>query len=154
MTEENNILTPLCVTMNDNYIEFRVMEDDNLIYKSEINSIIPDSAMSVQNIEFPIPSYYLNLKDFFGTTLFCGNIVNTFFTILKSQIDNCVIIVDFNEIEEISTNFCSQYYKYLLTTKNKIITINQNTNVSNMFAQFVLSMYESEEHKDELYIIK
>ena len=134
--------------MNNNYIEYRLQEDDKLIYKNNINAFIEEDGVTIQNIEYPVPAYYVNLYDVYGKTLKCGNIINTFFTALKSQVDNSLIIMDFENIEEISDSFCSQYYKHLLTTKNKIITINQNINVSNIFAEFVLThSYDIETNK-------
>lgn len=139
MSDEITPLIPLNVEINDNYIEYRLQEGDELVYKSEINNIVPNSGITMENVEYPVPAYYINLADVYGETLRCGNIINTFFAALKSQIDNTVIIMDFQGIKEISDSFCSQYYKHLLTTKNKIIIINQSINVSNMFAQFVLT---------------
>lgn len=135
----DTILTPLDVIMNDNYIEYRLQESDKVIYKNNINAFIEKDGVTVQNIEYPVPAYYVNLYSIYGKTLKCGNIINTFFAALKSKVDNSLIIIDFEEVEEVSDSFCSQYYKHLLTTKNKIITINQNINVSNIFAEFVLT---------------
>lgn len=123
---------------NNNYIEYRLQESDELVYKKQINSIIEDSGATMQNIEYPFPTYYIHLQNNFGETLDCGNIINTFFNALKAQVDGTVIIIDFDGIIEISNNFCAQYCKYLLTTKNKIININQNTDVTNIFGQFIL----------------
>lgn len=127
------------VYANDNYIEYRLQESDELVYKKQINSVIEDSGATMQNIEYPFPTYYIHLKNNFGETLDCGNIINTFFNALKAQIDGVVIVVDFDDVIEISSNFCSQYCKYLLTTKNKIININQNTDITNIFAQFIIT---------------
>lgn len=136
--KQENILQPLILIADDNYVEYRLQEDDTLVYKTQINYFEEKSGVTIQNIEYPVPGYYINLNKQFGQTLKCGNIIATFFTVLKSKIDNVLLIIDFNGIEEVSSNFCSEYYKYLLTTKNKVITINQNINVSNIFADFVL----------------
>lgn len=141
---QSSILIPLDVVMNDNFVEYR-LEDGKLVYKSEVNYLAPDSGMVVENIEFPVPAYYVKLSDAFGVKLDCGNVVTTFFTAIKSVFDNRIIIIDFEDIDSVSNNFCKEYYKYLLTTKNKVITINQSVNVSNVFARFILSNTKLEE---------
>lgn len=138
MTDEE-ILIPLNVVMDGNYIEYRLQEDAKLVYRNNINAFLENDGVTVQNIEYPVPGYYINLYNVYGETLKCGNIINTFFTALKSTVDNALIIIDFKDVKEISDSFCAQYYKHLLTTKNKIITINQDINVSNIFAEFVLT---------------
>lgn len=134
----DDFLKPLILIADSNYVEYRLQEDDTLVYKTQINYFNKNNGVTIQNIEYPVPGYYINLNTQFGSTLKCGNIITSFFTLLKSKIDNVLLIVDFDGIEEVSDSFCSEYYKYLLTTKNKVITINQNVNVSNIFANFVL----------------
>ena len=136
---EDEVLKRFYIIKDNNKIRYRFLEEDSLIQKSEINHIEEKDAITLQNIEYPIPAYYVNLYSLFGDTINCGNVINTFFTLLKSKIDNVVLVIDFIGIKEVSENFCSHYYKYLLITKNKVITINEAINVSNIFAEFVLN---------------
>lgn len=121
---------------DNNYIDFQFDDGENMV--GEINEIIEESGITLENIEYPISAYYIHLESNFGKTLKCGNIISTFFTALKSRVNNSIIVVDFDNIEEVSENFCAQYYKYILNTNNKIITINQNIDVSNIVANFIL----------------
>lgn len=125
------------ILIDSNKVKLKFMEDEEV--STEINALIENSGVTLQNIEYPIPVYYLVLVENFGTTMKCGNVINTFFTAIKEQIKNSIIVIDFNGIEEVSENFCAQYCKYILNTNNKILTINQDINVSNIFANFVLT---------------
>ena len=45
--------------------------------------------------------------------------------------------MDFDEVEEVVDSFFESYTKFLLTTNNKVITINMNTNITNQFGFFI-----------------
>lgn len=152
--DEKTILHPIYIRQNNNYIEYRYMEDDELIHKTEINHFEEKDGVTIQNIEYPVPAYYVHLYTLFGKTLSCGNIINTFFAHLKAQKDNILLIIDFDGVNEVSENFCAQYYKHLLTTKNKLITINKNTQVSNIFARFIVSNAYDASSKDKTLLQK
>lgn len=142
MNEEKIILTPINIITDGNSIEFRTQEENELIYQTQINAFIENSGVTIQNVTFPVPGYYINLNQSFGETLRCGNIINSFFALLKSKLDNTLIIVDFNGVKEVSEQFCTEYYKNLISSKNKIITINQDINVSNIFGRVVIENTE------------
>ena len=102
----------------------------------DVNSFVKDTGVTVKNISFPIKGHFIRLKNL-GDTFVCGNILTNFFVELKKEINNDLIIIDFDGVEEISENFLKNYTKILLESSNKIITINMNTALSNDFARFI-----------------
>ena len=52
------------------------------------------------------------------------------------------IAFDFDGVLEVSQNFVDVYTKYLLETKNKVITINQNNDVSNAFGEYTYDIFD------------
>ena len=137
LSDEESVVQTIRLLIDSNNVKLRFEEDEEVT--TEINALVENSGVTLQNVEYPIPVYYLILKDNFGETLKCGNVINTFFTAIKEQIKNSIIVIDFEDIDEVSDNFCAQYCKYILNTNNKILTINQNINVSNIFANFILT---------------
>ena len=63
-------------------------------------------------------------------------------TFFKIHLENIFLIVDFSEVIEVSENFTEQYMKFLLSTKSKVISINQNTNINNTFSRYVESIID------------
>ena len=102
----------------------------------DVNSFVKDTGVTVRNVSFPIKGYFVRLKNL-GDTFICGNILTNFFVELKKEINDDLIIIDFDGVEEISENFLKNYTKILLESSNKIITINMNTSLSNDFARFI-----------------
>lgn len=152
------LLTPMEISFNENYVFINYMGENKMGYQVEKNKFELETGLTISNIELPIPAYLITLSAYaasnefenglsanLGTTLSCGNVIDNLFLSLKSKIDNVVLIVDFDGITEVSENFCKQYLQYLLTTKNKVITINQNINVSNTFSSYILSNIEIQE---------
>ena len=137
LLSDEKIIQTHRLLLDSNNFKLRFEEDEDVT--TEINALVENSGVTLQNVEYPIPAYYLILKDNFGETLKCGNVINTFFTAIKEQIKNSIILIDFDGVYEVSDNFCAQYCKYILNTNNKILTINQNINVSNIFANFILT---------------
>ena len=120
-----------------------------MVYKTDINSFVENTGITIQNISFPIKGYYINLSEI-STTFVCGNILeNIFYELQKDNIENSLIIMNFDDVEELSENFVKEYTKILLQTSNKIITINMNTELSNQFSFFILSNIKDINEEDE-----
>ena len=152
------LLTPMIVNFDSNYVYISFQGDETLAYTVERNKFETATGLTVSNISSPVPVYLIALSNeaesasypnalvgTSGTTLSCGSVINNLFLALKSRVDNIIVIIDFDKITEVSEHFCAEYMKYLLTTKNKVITINQGINVSNTFASYVLNNIELQE---------
>lgn len=156
-----NLLTPVTISFDDNYVYIKYQGDEIMDYVVDKNKFEENTGVTISNTELPIPAYCIALSAYaesitsnanvievnMGTTLSCGNVIDNLFLSLKSKIDNQILIIDFDGITEVSENFCKQYMQYLLTTKNKVITINQDINVSNIFSEYVLGAIEIQELK-------
>lgn len=136
--------SPINIKNDDIQLQIQV---EDMVLKTDINSFIDDSAVSIQNVSFPITSnfYYIKLSEY-SKTFSCGNVVENLFFNIKKDLDNELLVFDFDGVEEISDNFYKSYTKLLLETSHKIITINMNTNLSNQFSNFINSnIFEVEE---------
>lgn len=140
-------MIPVNISIKNSDIIFRT-GDDKVVYKSDINSFIADSGVTVKNIVFPIKSskvYYLPLGSL-NKTFVCGNLFsNIMLELERAEEKNRIVIIDFNDVEEVSSAFLSTYTKFLLETSDKVITINMNTSISNDFGSYVLSNINEEE---------
>lgn len=129
-------MIPILINKDECEIIFTVGVE-KMVYKTDINSFVAETGMTIQNISFPIEGIYINLIEV-GKNFVCGNIMeNLFMELKRNDIDNALIVVDFDGIEELSESFYKSYTKVLLETSNKIITINMNTKLSNGFANFI-----------------
>ena len=140
-------MIPINVIIKNNDIIFRT-GDDKVVYKSDINSFLENTGVTIQNVVFPLRStkvYYLPLSAI-GKEFVCGNLFsNILLELEREEEKNRIIIVDFQDVEEVSAAFLSTYTKFLLETSDKIITINMNLAISNDFASYVLSNITGEE---------
>ena len=108
-----------------------------MIYKTKKNLIIKNEGIVVKNPQTDIPAYVVNLN-VYGKELLCGNIIENLTAMLKlHDIDDVVLIIDFDGVDEISEHFCESYFKFLLESKCKITTLNMGLDVSNIFASYV-----------------
>lgn len=152
------LLTPAIINFDNNYVYIRFEGDDTIEYTVERNKFEKETGLTISNISAPIPVYLISLSQYAVSADFdesivvtnkkelnCGDIVDNLFLALQTKIDNVILVVDFEGVDKISENFCKQYLQYLLTTKNKVISINQSTNVSNMFGYYVLQNVEIQE---------
>lgn len=129
-------LVPTKVFIDSNNVEFRI-GDGSVVYKTDINSFEENSGLTIHNIEFSsLTGYYLRLGEI-NTEFNCGNIINNLDIELKRNKENILLIIDFDEVTEVSESFFKTYTKFLLETSNKIITINMNTAISNTFSDFI-----------------
>lgn len=140
-------MIPVNISIKNSDIIFRT-GDDKMVYKSNINSFIADSGVTIKNVVFPIKSskvYYLPLGSL-NKTFVCGNLFsNIMLELERAEEKNRIVIIDFNDVEEVSSAFLSTYTKFLLETSDKVITINMNTSISNDFGSYVLSNINEEE---------
>lgn len=129
-------LIPTKVFIDSNNVEFRI-GDGSVVYTTDINSFEENSGLTIHNIEFSsLTGYYLRLGDI-NTAFNCGNIINNLDIELKRNEKNILLIIDFDEVTEVSNSFFKTYTKFLLETSNKVITINMNTAISNTFSDFI-----------------
>lgn len=141
-------MKPILIELDNDNVIFKT-EVEEMIYKTDINSFVENTGVTVQNVSFPIEGYYINLGEI-GEEFICGNIMENFFIELKkNNVTNSLLIINFEDVEELSESFLKSYTKILLETTNKIITINMNTDLSNKFSNFVLTnIIEPEEDDD------
>lgn len=128
-----------------------VSKETTIDYPTENNSLVPNSGVTVQNIDFSnLFADVIKLSDY-GKELLCGNLLDNLFLNFKKDNDNTLLIIDFDGIEEVSENFLKTLIKYLLQTSNKVIPINMSTAVSNDFSSFIAINLWPEGEVDELY---
>lgn len=145
-------MKPLLIIKNRNNIIFQAGVEE-MVYKTDINSFVEESGLTIQNINFPIEGYYVKVADL-GDKVTCGNLIeNAFIELQNEGVSNTLIVVDFIEVEQLSESAMKSYTKILLQSSNKIITINMDTSVSNGFSSFILQNIippiETEETDDE-----
>lgn len=144
-------ITPnLFFNLKGEYIHMQFLGDGNIIYKSKKNIFKEQEGLIIENPQPDFPVYYITLSDF-GDSLLCGNIVDTVYAALLAQdIDNVILVLDFDGIIEVNESFCEQYIKYLLTTKNKVITIKQNRQVNEVFSKYVIENITTQFDEEEI----
>ena len=136
------MLKPIVFDFEDEIINFRYEGSDDIIYKTKKNLFEEETGLTISNPDIGIPAYVLSLKQF-GTSIMCGHIIDNIIGFLQNNdLENIFLIIDFNEVIEISENFTEQYIRFLLSTKSKVISINQNTNINNTFSQYVESIID------------
>lgn len=139
----SQIPTDLNFNLIGEYIHIQFIGDDNIVFEEKKNIFNINTGLTVDNIQSKIPVYYVTIADF-GDKLLCGNIIDNINTaLLYNDIDNIILVIDFTNVLQINESFCEEYMKYLLETKNKVITINQNIEVSNTFANYVINNIET-----------
>lgn len=137
-----SLIEQLMVDLRNNYIIFRHVGDDNIIYQAQRNQFVENSGLTIKNPDTEIPAYLLTLSQW-GTSLQCGHIIDNIIGYLENAgLSNILLIVDFADITEISESFCEQYTKFLLTTKSKVISINQTTNIINVLSAYIESVID------------
>ena len=133
------MLETIEVELEDNFILFRYEGSDNIIYKTQKNSFQKETGLTISNPDINIPAYIIQLSTY-GTSIMCGHIIDNIIGYLKNAgLENIFLIIDFQE------NFSEQYIKFLLSTKSKVISINQNTNINNAISQYVESIIDIQE---------
>ncbi len=141
------LIQPMTVELKDNLIIFSYQGDDSITYQTQANLFQENTGVTVENVTSGLPVYGIRL-DQFGNSLTCGHIIDNAVGFLKNaELENIVLIIDFDGIVDISKSFCEQYFKFILGTKSKVISINQNTNITMAFSKYVLSMIDYQDVK-------
>lgn len=136
------MLKPIIFSFEDEIINFRYEGSDDIIYKTKKNLFEKETGLTIKNPDIDIPAYIISMKQF-GTSIICGHIIDNVIGFLQNNdLENIFLIVDFSEVIEVSENFTEQYMKFLLSTKSKVISINQNTNINNTFSRYVESIID------------
>lgn len=139
------MLRSVDINLQENVITFRYQGSDDIIYKTQINSFQENTGLTIANPSTDIPAYALQLNQF-GTDIKCGHIVENIVAFLKSiNMDNILLIIDFQGVISISQSFAEEYIKFILSTKSKVISINQNTNINNGLSRYVESIIDIQE---------
>ena len=131
------------------YIHIQFLGDDNIVFQSKKNIFRPKNGLTIDNPQPKYPVYYIQLKDF-GESLLCGNIIDMIYGVLLAQdIDNVILVLDFAGVLETNDAFCEEYFKYLLKTKNKIISIGQNKQITEIFSNYIIDNIKTQYDKEE-----
>ena len=143
------MIQPIKVDFEENFILFRYIGDDNLIYKTQKNSFQENTGLTISNPDINIPAYVLRLSNF-GTSIICGHIIDNIVGYLKNaELENILLIMDFQDVVEISENFAEQYLKFLLSTKSKVLSIHANTNINNTLSAYIESIIDIQEVEEK-----
>ena len=114
----------------------------------ELNCIIPEKGIIVENIMFPMKKEeirYINMIDIGSENLECGKILDNINLTIKQLNNNLIIICNFEEVKEVSENFCKSWAKLLLQTKAKIIPVNMSIKVSSAISNFIITNFIRDE---------
>lgn len=139
------MIVPMKVDFEDNFINFRYEGSDSISYKTQKNLFEEETGLTISNPDVDIPAYAIPLRNY-GTHIECGHIIDNIIGFLRSSdIENVLLIIDFSEVIDVSNNFIREYIKFILSTKSKVISINQNTNINNAISQYVESIVNIQE---------
>lgn len=131
------MLQPVKIEFEDNFINFRYEGSDDIIYRTQKNVFQENTGLTIQNPDVEIPAFVLQLSRF-GTKITCGHIIDNIVGYMKGiGLENILLIIDFSDVTEISESFIEQYIKFILSSKSKIISINQNTNINRTISLYV-----------------
>lgn len=135
--EDNKNETANAKEVNINNIDIKIAADlDDLT--QQVNSISPNTGITVNNVIFPIDGYKISINEI-STNLECGKVIDNLYLFTKQNLDESILVCDFTDVETVSENFCKSWTKLLLQTKCKIIPINMNPMVSKTLSLFVES---------------
>ena len=119
-----------------------------MVYKTDVNAFLENTGVTIQNTRIPFSSnkiFYIKLSET-NKTFNCGKSLQNILLDIQREIDNGLLIIDFEETEEVSQSFFKAYTQFLLQTSNKVITIGMNTEISSAFSNFIrLNITEDDE---------
>ena len=139
------MLKPINVNLQDNLIIFRYEGSDDIIYKTKRNTFVEDSGVTISNPAQDIPAYIISL-DVYGTNIECGHIIDNIVGYLQGEeLENIFLVIDFKNVVSVSNSFIERYVNFILSTKSKTISINQNTNINNLLSQYIESFIDIQE---------
>lgn len=109
------------------------------MYETKKNKILEDAyrLSEPENVE----AYYFKISDLGVTSLICPNFIQKIKELLDTEINTAVILIDFDEIEEISAQFAEDYIEFIITEKHKIFSINKNISVQNQLNYAILNYF-------------
>lgn len=140
-------MIPLNVSINKNDIIFRT-GDEKVVYKTDVNAFLENTGVTIQNTRIPFSSdkvFYVKLSKT-NKTFNCGKSLQNVLLDIQREIDNGLLIIDFEGTEEVSQSFLKAYTQFLLQTSNKVITIGMSAEISSAFSSFIrLNITEDEE---------
>lgn len=130
------------VELEDNFINFKYKGSGNIIYKTKKNLFQENTGLTILNPDIDIPAYVIELGNY-GPSIMCGHIMDNVIGYLKNaELENIILIINFKNVIEVSESFIEQYIKFILSTKSKVISINQNTSINNTISQYVESIID------------
>ena len=136
------------VELKDNIIMFSYQGDDDITYRTQANLFKENTGVTIENVTSNLPVYGIRLSQF-GDSLICGHIIDNAIGFLKNaKLENIVLILDFDGIVDVSKSFCEQYFKFVLETKSKVLSINQNINVNMAISKYITSMIDYQEVRE------
>lgn len=136
------LIEPININVQDNFIIFKYQGDDSITYKLQKNFFEENTGLTIANPDVDIPAYVVQLGSY-GPHLICGHIIDNVVGFLKNaNLENILLIIDFDGVLDVSENFAEQYIKFILSTKSKTISINQNTNINNTISQHVIDIID------------
>lgn len=139
------MLTPIKIELEDSFINFKYFGSDSIIAKTQKNLFEKETGLTILNPDINVPAYLIQLSQF-GTNIECGHIIDNIVGYLKNaDLENILLIIDFQDIIDISESFSEQYIKFLLSTKSKVLSINQNTSINNTLSQYIESFIDIQE---------
>lgn len=139
------MLQSLNIELEDTIINFRYQGSDDIIYKTKINNFEENTGLTISNPHNNIPAYVLQLSQY-GSDIRCGHIIdNVAGYLISLNLEAILLIVDFADVNSVSKNFAEEYIKFILATKSKVISINQNTNITNTLSDYVESIIDVQE---------
>lgn len=139
------MITPIRIEFEDSFINFKYEGSDDILYKTQKNLFEKNMGVIITNPEFDIPAYVINLQQF-GTDIICGHIIDNLIGYLKNaELEEILLIINFYGVTSISENFCEEYVKFLLSTKSKVLSINQNTSINNVLSDYIESIVNIQE---------
>ena len=147
-------LTPVKVHINEDKVQLRI-GDGTVVYETDVNSFEANSGVVVRNVELSTirdSVYFLPLEvisrgvevnetgyEEIDTkkTIACGNIFDQLVLTINQDYANILIVVDFKNINEVTESFLESYIRFLLSTENKVLSINMNITISTQFSMVV-----------------
>lgn len=139
------MLTPIKIELEDSFINFKYLGSDSIIAKTQKNLFEKETGLTILNPDINVPAYLIQLSQF-GTNIECGHIIDNIVGYLKNaDLENILLIIDFQDVIDISESFSEQYIKFLLSTKSKVLSINQNTSINNTLSQYIESFIDIQE---------
>lgn len=133
------------VDFSENFVLFKYEGDDEVIYKTQKNIFQKETGVTISNPDINIPAYMLSLANY-GTSIMCGHIIDNIIGYLKNaELEDILLIIDFQGVIEISENFAEQYLKFVLSTKSKVLSIHTNTNINNVFSEYIENIIDVQE---------